>query len=144
MPSHDDYSPSPTGWVRRQVERIEQTGDTRSVHIMHRPVVMLTMRGVKTGQIRKVPLMRVEHEGAYVVVASTGGAPANPRWVSNLRADPDIELQDGTESWPVRARELAGEERTLWWQRAVEAFPPYEGYQKKTRRVIPVFALDPR
>jgi deazaflavin-dependent oxidoreductase (nitroreductase family) len=140
----DQYAPSPTGWVRQQVETIEKTGDTRSVHISHRPVVLLTMRGVKTGKIRKVPLMRVEHGGVYAAVGSKGGGKTNPKWVSNLLADPDIELQDGTESWPARARLLTGDERAKWWERAVEAFPNYATYQRGTKRQIPVFALEPR
>ena len=143
MMETEDYAPSRTRWVRKQVETIDETGDTRSVHIMNRPVVLLTMRGVRTGKIRKVPLMRVEHGGDYVVVASTGGGPVNPQWVHNLAADPAAVLQDGTESWPVRARVLEGDERALWWSRAVAAFPPYADYQQKTDRVIPVYALDP-
>jgi deazaflavin-dependent oxidoreductase (nitroreductase family) len=144
MDRTQEYAPSPTGWVRRQVETIEETGDTRSVHINHKPVVLLTMRGVKTGKVRKVPLMRVEHDGVYVAVGSKGGGASNPKWVSNLVADPEIELQDGTESWPVRARLLTGDERAVWWERAVAAFPNYATYQRGTKRQIPVFALEPR
>jgi deazaflavin-dependent oxidoreductase (nitroreductase family) len=143
MSRTNEYEPSPTGWVRSQVETIEQTGDTRSVHILDLPVVLLTMRGAKTGKIRKVPLMRVEHDGYYVVVGSDGGDPSHPQWVHNLDANPDIELQDGTESWPVRARRIEGDERAEWWARAVEAYPPYADYQRKTDRVIPLFVLDP-
>ena len=144
MSRTNEYAPSPTGWVRSQVETIEQTGDTRSVHILDLPVVLLTMRGAKTGKIRKVPLMRVEHDGQYVVVGSDGGDPSHPQWVHNLDANPDIELQDGTESWPVRARRIEADERAEWWVRAVEAYPPYADYQRKTDRVIPLFRLDPR
>ncbi len=139
-----DYAPSPSRWVRNQVETIEETGDTRSVHIQHRPVVLLTMRGAKTGMIRKVPLMRVAHQGVYLAVASKGGGPRDPVWVRNLDAEPDIEIQDGTRSWPVRARRLEGDERAMWWARAIEAFPPYADYQRNTDRVIPLFALEPR
>ena len=139
-----EYLPSTRGWVREQVETIEETGTTASVHIQHRPVVMLTMRGRKTGAVRKVPLMRVEHEGDYLAVASVGGAPEHPQWYFNLLADPDIELQDATESWPARARELEGEERYEWWLRAVEAYPPYADYQVRTQRQIPVFVLERR
>jgi deazaflavin-dependent oxidoreductase (nitroreductase family) len=139
-----EYAPSPTGWVRKQVEKIEETGTTRSVHIMHRPVVMLTMRGVKSGRIRKVPLMRVEREGVYAVVASKGGAPRHPQWYANLRANPDVILQDDRETYAVRARELDGAERDEWWARCVEAYPPYAEYQEKTDRLIPVFVLEPR
>jgi deazaflavin-dependent oxidoreductase (nitroreductase family) len=102
------------------------------------------MRGARTGKIRKVPLMRVEHEGVYVAVGSKGGGATDPKWVGNLLAHPEIELQDGTESWPVRARLLTGDERATWWERAVEAFPNYATYQRKTKRQIPVFALERR
>ena len=142
MSRADEYAPSPTRWVRKQVEEIERTGDTRSVDIQGRPVVLVTMRGVRTGKVRKVPVMRVEHDGRYVAVASTGGGPVNPKWVGNLIAHPDIELQDGTDSWPARARLLDGDERSVWWERAVEAFPTYASYQRKTTRIIPIFALD--
>ncbi len=139
-----EYAPSPRDWVREQVEKIEETGTTRSVHIMNRPVVMMTMRGAATGLIRKVPAMRIERDGVYAVVASQGGAPTHPKWYANLKADPDILLQDDRETWPVRARELADAERAQWWPVCVEAFPPYADYQAKTERVIPVFLLEPR
>jgi deazaflavin-dependent oxidoreductase (nitroreductase family) len=139
----DDYLPSPSGWVRRQVEKIEETGDTRSVSVMNRPVVMLTMRGRRTGAVRKVPLMRVEHDGRYAAVASKGGAPDHPQWFANLRADPQVTLQDGTRSWPAVARELTGTEREVWWDRCVAAYPPYADYQKRTERLIPVLLLEP-
>jgi deazaflavin-dependent oxidoreductase (nitroreductase family) len=140
----DEYVPSPTGWVRKQVEKIEATGTTRSVDIMGMQVVLLTMRGARTGAVRKVPLMRVEHDGVYAAVASLGGAPKHPVWYHNLKADPDLELQDGTETFPMRARELDADERAEWWPRCVAAYPPYADYQKKTDRVIPVFVLEPR
>ena len=139
-----DFIPSPTGWVRKQVETIEQTGDTRSVHVQNRPVVMLTMRGAKTGGIRKVPLMRVEHEGVYAAVASKGGAPEHPKWYANIRKNPVLDLQDDDRTWTVRARELSGAEREQWWERCVSAFPSYAGYQTKTDRLIPVFVLERR
>ncbi|MBM6404145.1 nitroreductase family deazaflavin-dependent oxidoreductase [Phycicoccus sp. CSK15P-2] len=139
----DDYIPSPTEWVRKQVETIERTGDTRSVNIMDRPVVMLTMRGRKTGALRKVPLMRVEHDGVYAAVASKGGAPEHPVWYGNLLADPHLTLQDGTDSWPAVAREIDGDERAQWWERSVAAYPPYADYQEKTDRLIPVLVLEP-
>ncbi len=144
MSTDANYAPSPTGWVRQQVEAIDAAGDTGVVQVLGRPVVMLTMRGARSGRLRKVPLMRVEHEGRYLAVASKGGAPEHPQWYANLVADPDIELQDGTTSMPVRARELEGQERYEWWVRAVEAFPPYAGYQVKTQRQIPAFLLEPR
>jgi deazaflavin-dependent oxidoreductase (nitroreductase family) len=144
MSTDADYAPSPSKWVRDQVEQIEAAGDTRVVQVEDRPVVLLTMRGAKTGKIRKVPLMRVEHEGRYLAVASRGGAPQHPKWYANLLANPEIELQDGTTSMPMRARELEGQERYEWWVRAVEAFPPYAEYQVRTQRQIPIFILEPR
>ena len=138
-----EFEPSPTQWVRDQVDEIARTGDTRSVSVQDRPVVLLTMRGVSSGKIRKVPLMRVEHDGDFLAVASKGGAPEHPAWYRNLLAHPEIELQDGTESWSARARvvELAAE-RAAWWERAVAAFPPYAEYQAKTDRLIPIFVLE--
>ena len=141
--SDTEYVPSPSTWVREQVEKIEATGTTRSVSVMDRPVVMLTMRGAKTGAIRKVPLMRVEHEGVYAAVASKGGAPDHPQWYANLQADPRITLQDDTRSWQAQAREITGEEREQWWERCVAAYPPYAEYQTKTDRLIPVLLLEP-
>jgi len=139
----DDYIPSPSAWVREQVETIEATGDTRSVSVMDRPVVMLTMRGRRTGGLRKVPLMRVEHEGVYAAVASKGGAPEHPVWYRNLLAHPRVTLQDGTASHTAVAREVTGEERALWWERCVAAYPPYAEYQERTERLIPLFVLEP-
>ena len=136
------YVPSPRGWVRQQVEKIEATGTTRAVDIMGRPVVLLTMHGV-TGKVRKVPLMRVEHDGVYAAVASQGGAPEHPRRYANLRKHPVIELQDDSRTWTARAREIEGAEREEWWPRCVAAFPPYAEYQQKTDRLIPVFVLEP-
>lgn len=143
-PADDDYAPSPEGWVRDQVEAIEAAGDTAAVDLRGMPVVVLTMRGAKSGKVRKVPLMRVEHEGRYAAVASQGGAPTNPQWYNNLVADPDIEVRDGTRVIPVRARELEGQERHEWWLRCIKAFPDYADYQVKTQRTIPVFVLEPR
>lgn len=140
----NEYIPSPSDWVRDQVATIDKTGDTRSVDIMGMPVVMLTMRGAKTGATRKVPLMRVEHDGSYAAVGSKGGAPEDPQWVHNLRAHPDITLQDGTETFDVSAREISGSERDEWWPRCVATFPPYAEYQTKTDRQIPVFVLERR
>ncbi|GAA1905144.1 nitroreductase family deazaflavin-dependent oxidoreductase [Lapillicoccus jejuensis] len=140
----EDYAPSPVGWVRDQVAEIEARGDTTGTTVADRPVVVLTMRGAKTGKLRKVPLMRVEHDGAYAAVASKGGAPTHPTWYANLVANPDLDLQDGRETRPYRARQLSGDERAQWWERAVEAYPPYAEYQTKTDREIPVFVLEPR
>jgi deazaflavin-dependent oxidoreductase (nitroreductase family) len=142
MTIEGEYVPSPRAWVREQVEKIEAEGTTRAVHIMHRPVVLLTMHGL-SGKVRKVPLMRVEHNGVYAAVASQGGAPAHPKWYANLRRNPVIELQDGTQTWTARAREIDGDQRQEWWQRCVEAFPPYAEYQEKTERQIPVLLLEP-
>lgn len=137
-----DYVPSPTSWVRKQVGAIEAAGTTDSVHIQGRPVVLLTMRGARSGAVRKVPVMRVERDGAWAAVASQGGRPQHPRWYYNLKAHPEIDLQVGKETFRVRARELAGDERAQWWPTCVAAFPPYADYQDKTDRVIPVFALE--
>ena len=144
MSLESDYLPSPKGWVRTDVERIEEAGDTGVVHRQGRPVVLVTMRGAKSGALRKVPLMRVEHEGELVIVASLGGAPEHPKWYWNLRANPDVEVQDGTRTFSARARELDGKERFDWWVRAVEQFPPYAEYQVRTQRLIPLFLLEPR
>lgn len=144
MSSDRGYVPSPATWVRDQVSEIERTGTTASVDIQSRPVVLLSMTGAKSGAVRKVPLMRVEHDGRYAAVASQGGAPAHPQWYHNLIAHPDLELQDGATTSEVRAREIEGDEREQWWSRCVAAFPPYADYQTKTDRVIPVFVLEPR
>jgi F420H(2)-dependent quinone reductase len=135
---------SPTGWVRKQTEKIFESGTTDSVDIKGRPVVLVTMRGVKSGKLRKVPLMRVEHEGVYAIVASLGGAPKNPVWYANVKADPHVELQDGTVTKDYTAREVTGEEKALWWERAVATYADYADYQRKTDRPIPVFVLEPR
>ena len=144
MPLPEDYEPSTTEWVRDQVEQIIRTGTTEGVTIRDRPVVLMTYRGAKTGKVRKTPVMRVEHEGRYAAVASKGGAPTNPQWYASLLAEPLIELQDGTASQEYRAREVFGDEKAQWWERAVAAFPPYAEYQEKTTRLIPVFVATPR
>jgi deazaflavin-dependent oxidoreductase (nitroreductase family) len=143
MPLEGEYEISPTGWVREQTEKIFETGTTESVDIKGRAVVLLTTRGAKTGKLRKVPLMRVEHEGSYAIVASLGGAPKHPVWYYNVKAEPHVELQDGTQTSDFKAREVTGEEKAIWWERAVEAYPDYADYQKKTTREIPVFVLEP-
>lgn len=142
MISNTDYEPSTSDWVREQVEQIIRTGTTEGVTVKDRPIVLLTYRGVKTGKIRKQPVMRVEHEGRYAAVASMGGAPVNPKWYSCLAADPNVELQDGTVTKKYRAREVFGEEKAVWWERAVAAFPDYADYQLKTEREIPVFVVE--
>ena len=141
MPLSGDYAPSTSDWAREQAETIEAQGDTRGIKILGRPVVLLTSVGAQSGKLRKTPLMRVEHQGEYLVVGSLGGAPKHPVWVHNIRKQPHVELQDGTETYDYEARELSGEERDVWWQRAVDAFPNYAEYQRKTERVIPIFLL---
>ena len=139
-----EHELSPTDWVRAQTETILEQGTTDGVLIYDRPVVLFTTTGAKSGKKRLVPLMRVEHDGHYALVASKGGAPDHPQWYFNLQAQPDISLQDGTLDRPVRARELQDAEREQWWERCVAAFPPYAEYQTKTDRLIPVFVLEPR
>src|SRR5215475_7421330 len=144
MAVNDEYVPSPWAWVRDQVEEYEGSGGAQGTTLGDTglPVVIVTNRGAKTGAVRKTPLMRVEHEGSYLAVGSKGGAPQNPVWVYNLRKNPQVVLQDGTHTQELTARELTGEERAVWWERAVAAFPPYADYQKKTDRLIPVFVLE--
>ncbi len=144
MPVNGDYEPSSRAWVRDQVELYESSGGTQGTTLRDTglPVVIITNRGARSGKVRKTPLMRVEHDGRYAVVASQGGAPSHPLWYYNFRADPRVELQDGPHKWDMVARELTGDERAEWWQRAVAAFPPYAEYQRKTARQIPVFVLE--
>ena len=135
---------SPEGWVRDQTEKILATGTTEGVQVFDRPIVLVTIRGAKSGKLRYTPLMRVEHDGRYGLVASKGGAPEHPLWYHNLSANPHVELQDGTVTKEYDARELSGDERAQWWERSVAAYPPYAEYQEKTDRQIPVFVLEPR
>jgi deazaflavin-dependent oxidoreductase (nitroreductase family) len=145
MPLEGEYEPSPAGWVREQVELIESSSGTRGTTLMDTgmPVVLMTTRGAKSGKLRKTPVMRVEHEGTYAAVASLGGAPKHPVWYYNVKAYPHVELRDGTVVKDMTAREVTGEEKAVWWERAVAAYPPYADYQKKTEREIPVFVLEP-
>lgn len=145
MPLEGEYEPSPTDWVRKQVELYESSGGTQGTTLMNTgmPVILLTTRGARSGKLRKTPLMRVEHEGRYAAVASLGGAPKHPVWYHNVKADPHVELRDGTELRDMRAREVTGAEKAEWWERAVAAYPPYAEYQQKTDRVIPLFVLEP-
>ncbi|MFJ5723238.1 nitroreductase family deazaflavin-dependent oxidoreductase [Streptomyces sp. NPDC093149] len=143
MPLQGEYEPSPAQWVRDQVELFESSGGTEGTTLRGLPVIILTTRGARSGKIRKTPLMRVEHDGTYAVVASQGGAPKHPVWYHNLVADPRVELQDGPVRQDMNAREVTGEEKAAWWQRAVDAFPDYADYQLKTDRQIPVFVLEP-
>lgn len=146
MPLEGEYAPSPSDWVREQVETIERSGGKEGFTFRDTglSVVVVVNRGAKTGKIRKTPLMRVEHEGSYLAVGSKGGAPDNPVWVYNLRANPEVEVWDGTARHDLVARELSGEERASWWERAVAAFPNYAEYQVRAGdRLIPVFVLEP-
>ncbi|KOV82811.1 nitroreductase family deazaflavin-dependent oxidoreductase [Nocardia sp. NRRL S-836] len=140
----DTVALSPEDWVQNQTKQILETGTTEGILIADRPIVLLTVRGAKTGQLRYTPVMRVEHDGSYAVVASKGGAPEHPSWYHNIKAHPEIKLQDGATTKEYVAREVSGDERAQWWERAVAAYPPYAEYQEKTERQIPVFVLDPR
>ncbi|MEU9346137.1 nitroreductase family deazaflavin-dependent oxidoreductase [Streptomyces sp. NPDC048278] len=146
MPLEGEYEPSPTAWVREQVELYESSGGKEGTTLMDTgmPVILLTTLGVKSGKIRKTPLMRVEHDGAYAVVASQGGAPKHPVWYFNVKSHPVVELQDGPAKQDMTAREVTGAEKAQWWERAVAAYPPYAEYQQKTSREIPVFVLEPK
>jgi F420H(2)-dependent quinone reductase len=142
VPIQGDYAPSAAQWVRDQVDAYEssQGSQANTLRDTGLPVVIVTMRGNKTGKVRKIALMRVEHDGEYALVASKGGAPKHPVWYYNLRANPsEVTLQDGAEPFDVCVREVSGEERAAWWARAVVAYPPYAEYQKRTQRQIPVF-----
>jgi len=145
MPLDGEYEPSPEQWVRDQVERYERTGGREANTLMDTgmPVAIFTTRGAKSGKLRKIPLMRVEHGGAYAMVASKGGAPEHPTWYHNVRAHPDqVTVQDGPEPWDGVAREVTGAERAEWWERAVAAYPSYADYQVNTDREIPVFVVE--
>jgi F420H(2)-dependent quinone reductase len=143
MPLTGDYEPSAASWARDQVELYERSGGTQGTELNGRPVIILSSIGATTGKLRKTPLMRVEHDGEYAVVASLGGAPKNPVWYSNLTANPHVELQDGPVRKDYQVREVFGEERASWWDRAVATWPDYAAYQEKTTRTIPVFVLTP-
>ena len=143
MPLTGEYEPSTSDWARENAELYIASGGTQGTYLKGMPVVLLTTIGAKSGKLRKTPLMRVEHDGEYAVVASLGGAPKNPVWYYNIVANPQVELQDGTESGDYRAREVFGDEKAIWWDRAVAAYPDYADYQRKTDRAIPVFVLTP-
>ena len=145
MPIDGEYEPSTAAWVRDQVELDEGSGGTRGTTLRDTglPVVIVTNRGVKSGKVRKTPVMRVEHDGRYAMVASKGGAPDHPVWYYNVRANPQVELQDGPRRQAMPARELSGDARPAGWARAVAAYPPYAEYQQRTTRQIPVFVLEP-
>ena len=142
MPLTGEYEPSTSARSRTQTELYEATNGEEGGDLRGRPVIVLTSVGAKTGKLRKTPLMRVEHEGVYAVVASLGGAPKNPVWYYNLIENPHVELQDGATKRDYIAREVKGEEKAMWWERAVEAWPDYATYKTKTDRQIPVFVLE--
>jgi len=146
MPLTGEYEPSAAKWVRDQVEAYEASGGERANTLRDtgRPIVVVTMRGNKSGKIRKIALMRVEHDGRYALVASQGGAPRHPFWYFNLVADPEVTIQDGPVPVDMTVRLTSGEERATWWARAVEAYPSYADYQTRTEREIPVFVAAPR
>jgi len=143
VPLTGDYAPGTSSWARKQAEAYEASDGARSALLRGKPIIVLTSVGAKTGLLRKTALMRVEHEGDYAVVASKGGAAKHPVWYHNLKQNPHVELQDGDEKRDYLARELAGDERATWWARAIEVWPDYDGYQRKTARQIPVFVLEP-
>jgi deazaflavin-dependent oxidoreductase (nitroreductase family) len=143
MPLSGDYEPSPLDWVRDHADTIMESGSTEGSDMKGKPLILLTTVGAKTGKVRKTPLMRVEHGGEYAVIASLGGAPKNPVWYYNIKAHPQVELQDGPVNKDYAAREVFGDEKAAWWDRAVEAWPDYAEYQTKTDRQIPVFVLTP-
>jgi F420H(2)-dependent quinone reductase len=144
MSLNGEYEPSTAKWVRDQVDEYEGSGGASGTTMRDMPVIIVTTRGAKSGKVRKVPLMRVEHDGEYAAVASMGGAPKNPVWYNNLVADPRVEVRDGTVVQAMTAREVTGAEKAIWWERCVAAYPDYADYQVKTERSIPVFVLTPR
>jgi F420H(2)-dependent quinone reductase len=142
-----EYEPSPSEWVSNQVAEYEASGGGKANTLMDTgmPVIIVSTRGNKSGKVRKTPLMRVEHDGEYALVASKGGAPEHPVWYYNLLADPEaVVLQDGPEPFAVSVREATGDEKKEWWDRAVAAYPPYAEYQEKTDRQIPLFIATPK
>jgi F420H(2)-dependent quinone reductase len=143
MPLTGEYEPSTAGWARKQAEHYEASNGAEAGALRGRPIIVLTSVGAKTGKLRKTALMRVEHEGMYAVVASLGGAARNPVWYNNLKANPHVELQDGPTKRDYTAREVTDDEKAVWWERAIQAFPDYANYQARTKRQIPVFVLEP-
>jgi F420H(2)-dependent quinone reductase len=143
MPLSGEYEPSTSDWARENAEKYMESGGTEGTELKGKPVILLTTIGAKSGKVRKTPLMRVEHNGEYAVVASLGGAPKHPVWYFNVKKNPGVELQDGPVHGDYVAREVIGDEKAAWWERAVEAWPDYAEYQKKTDRQIPVFVLTP-
>ncbi|NNH72110.1 nitroreductase family deazaflavin-dependent oxidoreductase [Nocardia uniformis] len=144
MPLSGEYEPSTSDWAREQAEKYEASNGAEGSTLQGKPIILLTTVGVKSGKLRKTPLMRVEHNGEYAVVASLGGAPKHPVWYWNIKAEPHVELRDGAVVRDYTAREVFGEERALWWRRAAEVWPDYDEYTKKTDREIPIFVLVPQ
>ena len=146
MSIEGEYGPSTWGWVAKQVEQYEESGGAEANTLMDTgmPIIVFTTIGHKSGLVRKVPLMKVEHEGVYALVASKGGDPKHPGWYHNIVADPQIVMQDGPEPWTTTVRQISGDERAEWWERSVAAYPPYAEYQEKTDREIPVFLTESR
>ena len=142
MTLQGEYEPSTAEWVRDQVAKFEASDGAEGNEIQGRPIVVITSLGSSSGKLRKNPVMRVEHDGAYAAVASKGGHPDDPSWAENFRQHPEVDLQDRADKATYRAREVDGDERATWWDRAVQAFPDYAGYQVKTERQIPVFVLE--
>jgi F420H(2)-dependent quinone reductase len=148
MPIEGEYEPSSLGWVRDQVAEYEASGGTRANTLRDTgiPVIVVTMRGATSGKVRKIALMRVEHEGSYALVASYGGRPSHPAWYANLVADPNVTIQDGPQPRDFTVRQVDGDERARWWERAVAVFPTYADYEVSAAehdRVIPVFVAEP-
>ncbi|MGV8880913.1 MAG: nitroreductase family deazaflavin-dependent oxidoreductase [Rhodoglobus sp.] len=144
MPLTGEYAPSTSDWAREQAELYEASGGKEGADLRGMPVIVLTSVGAKSGLLRKTALMRVEHDGVYAVIASLGGAPKHPVWYFNIKKQPHVELQDGADKKDYIAREVTGDEKAVWWERAVAAYPPYADYQEKTDREIPVFVLEPQ
>lgn len=143
MPLTGDYEPSTSDWAREQAERFEASSGSEAATLRGMPIVVVTSVGAKSRKLRKTALMRVEHDGVYAVVASLGGAPKHPVWYYNLKKHPHVELQDGPAKGDYLAREVSGDEKAVWWERAVAAYPDYAAYQARTTREIPVFVLEP-
>jgi deazaflavin-dependent oxidoreductase (nitroreductase family) len=143
MPLEGEYAPSSSGWARKQAELFERTNGEQGGSLRGMPIIVLTSVGARTGKLRKTALMRVEHDGQYAVVASLGGAAHHPVWYYNLKKNPRVELHDKGAKRDYVAREVTGHEKATWWKRAVEAYPDYANYQKRTKREIPVFVLEP-
>ncbi|MGV8894876.1 MAG: nitroreductase family deazaflavin-dependent oxidoreductase [Rhodoglobus sp.] len=142
MPLTGEYEPSTSDWARNQAELYEATDGAEGGDLRGMPVIILTTVGAKSGKLRKTALMRVEHDGQYAIVASLGGSPKHPVWYFNIKAQAHVELQDGPVKRDYLARELTGDEKAVWWERSVAAYPPYAEYQESTDREIPVFVLE--